>query len=143
MSNVSRIKEKLLSAIQDKDARAFESALRGAFEVGLPKDLSDILASALVMPWHTRHEDLASALQTLKAPAAVNALYDAALSRHEYLAYDETFGLARKCSWALADIGTPDAKKRLEQLARCPNPVVARYATKRLDSWEIECDRKG
>jgi hypothetical protein len=95
------------------------------------------------MPWHTRHEDIARALQRLRDPRTVDALFSAALSRHDYLAYDEFFGLARKCTWALADIGTIEAKRRLEQLAGSENPMIAGYARKRLGRWEEEMDRKG
>ncbi len=61
---------------------------------------------------------------------------------HEYLAYDQFFGLARKCTWALADIGTPEARARLVQLAGSENPLLASYAKKRLDRWDDERNRK-
>jgi len=66
----------------------------------------------------------------------------AARVRHEYLDYDEFFGLARKCAWAFADIGTPEAKAKLEQLASSENSLVAGYAKKRLDRWDDEKPRK-
>jgi hypothetical protein len=57
--------------------------------------------------------------------------------------YDECFGLARKCTWALADIGTPEAHARLEILAKHSNPQIAAYAQKRLDEWDDERPRNG
>jgi hypothetical protein len=60
----------------------------------------------ICVTWRPRHEDVATALQKLRNPVAVDALYTAAIARHDYLAYDELFGLARKCAWALADIGS-------------------------------------
>jgi hypothetical protein len=83
-----------------------------------------------------------NALQDIKDPRAVEGLFDAASVTHEYLAYDEFFGLARKCTWALADIGTPEARARLVQLAASENPLLAGYAKKRLDRWDDEQNRK-
>lgn len=132
----------LLSAIQAEDADAFELAVRSAFAAGLPRDLADLFSDALLMSWHTRHEDLARALQKMKNPASVEALFAAATTRHAYLEDDEFFGLARKCSWALADIGTPLARLKLERLATNENPTIAAYAQKRLDRWDDEILRK-
>jgi hypothetical protein len=137
------IRERLEQAIEARNAHAFELALTSAYQLGLTRDLAGPLTQALLMGWHTRHEDVARALQTLKDPVAVDALFEAALSKHDYLEYDEFFGLARKCTWALADIGTVDAKRRLERLAACENAQISAYAQKRLDRWEDEKERKG
>ena len=81
-------------------------------------------------------------LQHLKDPRAIDALFSAATVSHDYLSYDEFFGLARKCTWALADIGTPEARARLEALAAHEVPQIAEYAKERIDNWEDELDRK-
>lgn len=143
MSEAGTIKAELLEAIDARDADALEHAVSAAFEVGLPSDLVDILADALLMPWHRRHQDLALALQTLRDPSSVAALFAAANAQYDYLGYDESFGLARKCTWALADVGTSEAKERLRDLSRSTNTVIAAYAKKRLDRWEHELPRKG
>lgn len=142
MGASSELRANLLIAIQSQDADAFELALRSAFAAGLPRDLADVLTEALTFPWHTRHEDLATALQKMKDPASVEALFAAATAQHAYLEFDEFFGLARKCTWALADIGTPLARQRLAELAANPNPTIAAYAQKRLDGWQHELGRK-
>lgn len=126
-----------------QDASAFESALVEAYRVGLSRELHDVLTEAIVMDFHTRHEDIAHALQKIKHPASVDALFSAATRAHEYLEYDELFGLARKCTWALADIGTDAARARLRELAQDPNPIIAGYALKRLNHWDEESSRKG
>lgn len=143
MSNVKAIRQLLQAAIEARDGDAFEHAVVSAFEAGPPHELSDIFTAALPMQWHTQHEDLVSGLQTMKAPEAVDVLYETALLTYEYLDYDEFFGLARKCTWALADIGTPAARMRLKQLAGCANELIAGFAQKRLDSWQAELVRKG
>jgi hypothetical protein len=139
---MASVREKLEQAIEARDAAAFELALNAAFRAGLTPDLAGLLARALSMSWHTRHEDVVGALQQLKDPVAVDALYWAALAKHDSLDYDEFFGLARKCTWALADIGTSEAKRRLEDLAAGNNEVIAGYAKRRLDAWEKEKGRK-
>ena len=142
MNASSEIRADLILAIRAEDADRFEFAVRSAFTAGLPPDLADVFAEALLMPWHTRHEDLVSALQKMKSPASVEALFAVATTRHAYLEYDEFFGLARKCTWALADIGTPLARQRLDELAANLNPTIAGYARKRLDRWDDELQRK-
>jgi HEAT repeat protein len=113
-----------------------------AFQVGLRSEFATPLVQLLPVPNHRAHEDIVGALQELKDPNAVDALYEAAFVRHEYLDYDEHFGLARKCTWALADIGTPDAFAKLQSMAASENPQIADYARKRIDAWSEERDRK-
>jgi len=125
------------------DEDAVESAVFNAYEAGFSRDFVPALLTLISRRDHTCHEDVVSALQDLRDPRAVEALYDAALVDHEYLAYDEFFGLARKCTWALADIGTPEAHSRLQALAKHNNSQIAGYAKKRLENWDGERDRKG
>jgi hypothetical protein len=131
------------AAIERADGDAFERALNEAWHANLPAAIGPLLVQALPMTWHTRHEDVVHALQRLREPTAVEALYREATAVHGYLEYDEEFGLARKCTWALADIGTEEARSRLEELSRNANATIAAFAQKRLDHWDEERDRKG
>lgn len=132
----------LESAIRARNPELVESALSAAFP-----GLHPIHAPALILlaedPWHQRHEDVVLALQDLRSPEAVDALERTTFSVHQHLAYDENSGLARKCTWALADIGTPEAREALVRIANCKNPTIAGYAKKRLDNWQKELPRKG
>ncbi|MFL6332847.1 MAG: hypothetical protein ACJ754_05815 [Pyrinomonadaceae bacterium] len=130
-------------AIQAKDGERVELALNECFRAGLAQEHVPALIGLLGQSWHSRHEDVVSALQQLKDDRAVDALYEEAHASYEYLEYDEFYGLARKCTWALADIGTPEAKAKLEVLAREDNELVAGYARKRLNQWDAELHRKG
>lgn len=134
----------LQEAVASRDAREAEYALMlcGLFG-GVSVDQIEVLTDLLIAPWHTCHEDVALALQGLRAPATADALARAALMKHEYLAYNDSHAFARKCTWALADIGTPEARAHLERLARVEDKEVASYAQKRLDNWEDELSRKG
>ena len=132
----------LHSAIEAKDGERVEHALNECFRAGFAPEHVPALIGLLGQPWHSRHEDVVSALQQLKDARAVDALYEEAQASYAYLEYDEFYGLARKCTWALADIGTPEAKAKLEALAREGNELVAGYARKRLDRWDAELHRK-
>lgn len=133
----------LWSAIEAKDAERLESALYDCYKSGLTPGHVPALMGLLRQPWHYQHEDVVLALQELKDPRAVDALYEEAHASYEYLAYNDSCALARKCTWALADIGTLEAKAKLEALAREGNELVAGYAQKRLNQWGKELSRKG
>jgi hypothetical protein len=80
----------------------------------------------------------------LRDPSTADALAEAASMKHEYLdQLDDGHAFIRKCTWALADIGSPKARRHLERFAQAADPVVAGYAQKRLDQWEQELGRKG
>ena len=123
----------LNNSIESGDPDIVEEAVAAAFSVGLQEEHIPALIHLLELDWHTRHEDIVRALQSLKSPKAVDILYSTAMRNFDYLDYDEDFGLARKCTWALADIGTPDAWQKLQNLARSQNEIIAGYAQKRLD----------
>jgi hypothetical protein len=143
MANTTEVRARLIEAIRGQDADGLERAVASAFQAGVLGAVSEVFVEAILLPWHHSHEDLARALQIAKDPRAVEALFETAFARYEYLDYDEFFGLARKCTWALADIGTAEARERLQGLARSENVIIARYAQKRLDQWHEELSRKG
>lgn len=130
------------AAAASGDAFAIENAVRRAYSDGLKTAYAPTLIEILTQTNHRRHEDVVTALQILKDPRAADALFQAALIQHDYLNYDENFGLARKCTWALADIGSPTAFEYLQRLAAGSNGVIAGYAQKRLERWEDESERK-
>lgn len=132
----------LENAIDLKDAQGVEGSLISIWSTGLNPAMCGALTTLVEAPWHRRHEDVVRAIQQLQCASAVPALERAALAAHDYLNYDAFFGLARKCTWALADIGTPEARSALERLAQSSNPQVAAYAGKRLDRWQDELARK-
>ena len=57
------VQERLVQAMAARDPAAFDLALNSAHRAGLPRDLVTILAEGLAMVLHTRHEDVARALQ--------------------------------------------------------------------------------
>ena len=135
------------SIFQDFEA-ALEIANQDAIEAfylqhNFQSEHGSILIKLLNLDYHQCHEDLVLTIQQLKLPEAVDVLYSTALKKYHYLEYDELFALARKCTWALADIGTLAAQEKLRQLAGGDRQIIAGYAQKRLNNWERELHRKG
>jgi Domain of unknown function (DUF4291) len=91
--------------------------------------------------WHSNHENIASYFQSTRNPLSSDILYKTAL-RDDIEEFDYK-PLTRKCTWALADIGTEQSKQYLERLANCGDIVTEEFAKKRLDNWESELGRKG
>lgn len=127
-----RAVELLDKARQERSPEDVELSLILVGKFGSLPSALHILNQLLAEGWHYRHEDIALALEELHDPSSIEPLYRAALSRHEYLDYDDGYALARKCTWALYKIGTPEAFERLRDLSRGENLVIAGYARKRL-----------
>lgn len=132
----------LESARQEMDGDAVEALLFVIDRLNINIDLVDLFILLLPATWHHLHENIVSNLQELKDPRAAQALYRTALTQYDYLEYDDAFGLARKCTWALADIGSIEARTLLEDLAVIENKIIAYYAQKRLNNWDAEIKRK-
>jgi hypothetical protein len=132
----------LADATASGDADSVECALVIAQGRSGDGDVVPLLVELLRARWHTRHEDVAFWLQQLRDARAIDALAEAALTKHAYLAYDNSYALARKCTWALADIGTAEAQDKLRALAAGADEEIAGYARRRLDRWSDERARK-
>jgi hypothetical protein len=133
----------LEKAYKERNHEDLGCALLIGLTFGFAPKQTDLLCSLLEADWHQSHEDIVGILADLRAPNAVGALERTAHALYEYLDYDEFFGLARKCTWALADIATPEAHQALTRLAASDNSLIAGYARKRLATWQTESHRKG
>lgn len=125
------------------DAASIECALMIAPGRTGDLDVVPTLIELLGSEAHVRHEDVARWLQQLRDPRAVEALHAAALTEHGHLGHDGGHALARKCTWALADIGTPEAREKLRLLAEGDDAEIAGDALRRLERWGEELARKG
>ncbi|MEL6987814.1 MAG: DUF4291 domain-containing protein [Bacteroidota bacterium] len=91
--------------------------------------------------WHYEHDHIVSNFQWMSNAKSIDSLYETALNKEiEPMDYKP---IARRCTWALADIGTVDAKLKLEGLAQCGDTLIEGFASKRFDNWEKEKYRKG
>lgn len=105
---------------------------------GRSRRATPILCSLLVRDDHKGHDDLADTLQNLRDPRSVECLFDRAHRALPYLDYNESSALARRCVWALHDIGTEEAVAKLEALAKDPREEVSAEAADRLLSLRRE-----
>ena len=122
----------LVTSAESHFADAVEFAIRDVIAIGLRSSHVEPLIALLRLDWHTRHEDIVGLLQCAKDDRASDVLFETATRKFSYLEYDESEGLARKCTWALADIGSARAVSHLRSLATNQNELVADYAAKRL-----------
>ncbi|MDO7877729.1 hypothetical protein Q5H93_23535 [Hymenobacter sp. ASUV-10] len=93
---------------------------------------TEVLCELLLQDWHFSHETIAHYLQQLKDPFSIPYLAATATKRFEYLAYDDTYQLARKCIKALAAIGTKEAISSLNNISMNENSAISGYASKEL-----------
>lgn len=134
---------KLKKIIAEKDSNeAYENGFSFIHTYEEDEEILLLLCQLFESDWHKRHEDMARAFQYISNPITAETLFKVAFSDFEYIRWNEYFPLQRKCTWALADIGTNEAKKYLEQIAGQANETIAEYATKRLVKWDFEFRRK-
>lgn len=134
--NSNSVMELLIIAYNEKNADDVDYSLTVAYEFNLITErYVDILCKLLESNWHYKHEDIARALQSLKSPNSIEALYKTSLTKFEYLEYDDSSALARKCTWALGDINTDESKKKLELIAsnEMLSEEIRDYAIKQLN----------
>ena len=125
--------ELLNEAILLQDSYELEDALAiGAYFKLWNLDLIPTFNTLLLEDWHFQHENIVLSLQAAKDPRSIEAIYLTAQKEFAYLDYDDTFGLARKCTWALADINTPESVEKLRSLAESENEIIRSYANERL-----------
>ena len=105
------------SVLATRDAVVLDRILTQARTLRLSVRWAPAFARLLGERWHTQQEDLADALQDMREPSTIDALYAVAHDAAPYNEVDDGRALARKCVWALHDIGTPAAIARLHQLA--------------------------
>lgn len=135
----------LQSIMRNRDDSALDSLLLTTHrsQGELPPEAVELIKELILADWHKQHEDLARTLQRHKKTTSVSALERAAQLTLPYLVEQQTLdAFHRKCTWALADIGTLEARNALIKLSRCDDIELAGYAQKRLDQWGDEIPRK-
>ena len=130
--------------ISKKDGNAvYESVCGFIYTYPRDEEILILLCEIFESDWHDRHEDLASSFQYIKHPITAKSLFKMTYSLTEYDKYNDTFPMQRKCTWALADIGTNESKNYLQEIEKTSNKIISSFATKRLVNWENELSRKG
>ncbi|TDW51590.1 uncharacterized protein DUF4291 [Flavobacterium sp. 270] len=134
---------KIKRFLVEKDSNGvYENAFSFIHTYEEDEEILLLLCQLFESEWHKAHEDMARAFQYISNPITATTLFKVAFSDFEYLSWNDCFPLQRKCTWALADIGTNDAKRYLEQIEKQANETIAEFATKRLVLWDFEFRRK-
>lgn len=131
------------TALQSREPYEVEESLMPLYQLSEIGEFINDLIELLKADFHFKHEDIVRLFQYAKDPKTCQVLKETAFKNFGYLNYDDSFGLARKCTWALADIGTSEAKNFLKEISETANDVISKYAMKRLENWNNELHRKG
>lgn len=129
-----QVYKELMKAIDGKDPSRVEDLIYLIFCFKLfDAGFIGLLNALLVCDWHKQHENIAMLLQKLKSPDSVLVLFETVTKQFKYLEYDEFHALAVKCIWALGDIGTEQAKEKLELLLKNGNAIIKENAEQQID----------
>ena len=90
--------------------------------------------------WHELHDWIASSFQERRHPSTANFMYNQIIKAN--IPEFEYKPITRRLTWALADIGTEQAKEFLLDLANSKDPLVKEFAQKRINGWDKELSRK-
>jgi hypothetical protein len=138
MNQLSKFNE----AVEMRNEQQFSEILSHDSE--LSKECVPLLCKELLSDWHELHEDIVFALQGLKDQRAVESIAKAIHIKFSHLIKWENYNeFARKCTWALADIGSVKAKGVLLELAQSNDGNISNFAQQRIENWEKELKRKG
>ena len=123
----------LEDAYRAQDGEDLECALTIGFAFGFAPEHTKTLCHLVEADWHVRHEDVVSALDKLRSPETVEALFRATQWIPKSLEYDDSRALAVKAIWALGKIPGTEAEAKLEMLARSENTILRQNAVEQLE----------
>ncbi len=127
--------DRLVLAANDKDVNALRHAV-----AHMDEDVSfaPLLAQLLLEAWHDSHEEIVAGLGLMGHHGAVTAISRAAVTPATYLVkQNKLHGFQRKCVYALARIGTIEARAALADLATSTDPHLSEYAREGLAMWPL------
>ena len=127
----------LTNAYQERDSDGVEYALLLGFLFQFNKNCMSILRTLLGSEWHCKHEDIVTVLDKDNDCNSAESFYEAAISQHEYLDYDEDFNLAKKAVRALGRLSCFSALVKLRLLYQSENKVIKASAAKRIKRYYL------
>lgn len=133
--------EQFDSILKSKDPQKVYEFYQLDFSECTEDEILQIEMKLFEQSWHTLHDELASNFQIKRNPLVAQLLCKSVLE--ETIPEFDYKPVSRKCTWALADIGTQEALDCLKAIAQSKDETLARYAQKRILQWEDELERKG
>jgi len=125
--------EWLEEAYQTQNAEELLCTLIIGGNFGFGPEHLDILRRLVDADWHYSHEGVVEALDGLRTPGAVDALFCATQWIPKSLEYDDCRALAVKAIWALGKIPGTEAETKLERLARSDHAILCKAAVEQLE----------
>jgi hypothetical protein len=126
----------LAAAVRCKDGEDVDLALIASFKFGFSLESLQDLLDLMSADWHCRHEDVVTALGTLRSPYSVYALFFATQWVPGYLEFDDARALATKALWALGGIPGEQAASLLKVLANWDDLIIREGAAAQLERRE-------
>ena len=122
--------ESLISdSITNKNEEEFDLLLTLLEHFKNTKNFDLILAELLIQPWHHFHDRIATILEFDKNEDTIEFLCKGAFYRCDNLEYESDYcSFNRKCIYALAKIGTPEALNCIEKISASNKPIISNYA---------------
>jgi HEAT repeat protein len=98
-----------------------------------------VLSRYLLEDWHELHEDIVFELGLIGDPSSVGFIAKAVLIPFKHLTeWGNLHEFQRKCAYALARIGTPEARSALQTLAADSDPFLREYGEEGLQKWPLK-----
>jgi hypothetical protein len=123
----------LEEAYKARNSVDIECALVVGFSFGFGPEHTAILCRLVDEDWHEDHENVVSALDELRTPLAIEALFRATQWIPGYLDFDEARALAVKAIWALGNLPGPEAETKLKAIARSDDAILRTNAEEQLE----------
>jgi HEAT repeat protein len=124
----------LIDAYRAKDIEA----LRDAVGHVKKRSAAPLLTKLLLEDWHDSHEDIAFELGLIGDPCAIDSIAKAVTLPVAYLVeWGNLHEFQRKCTYALARIGTPESRKALEALTQHSDSHIRECAIEGLEKWPL------
>jgi HEAT repeat protein len=110
-TNADYVINEIQKAIETKDADEMELVMQLIWFSDDYSKYTNLLNRLLLIPQHRSHQNITKTLQDIKSPTSVPYIRKALESNFDYLEYtfSESDAIAKWFSWALAEIGTPEA----------------------------------
>lgn len=124
----------LLAACHAKDPDALREALVQLNE----KSRAPFLARLLLEDWHDSHEDIVFELGLIGDPCAIAPIEQAIVTPFKSLVeWGNVHAFQRKCTFALARIGTAESREALQRIAKLPDRQLQACAEEGLHKWPL------
>ncbi|MBR0828142.1 hypothetical protein JQ596_21635 [Bradyrhizobium manausense] len=120
-------------AYRARHAKDLDCSLIVGFVFGFTPEHVVILCRLVDADWHHSHEDVVSALDELRTPAAAEALFRATRWVPKYLEFDDSRALASKAIWALGKLAGGEAESKLAILAASDDEFLRNAALKQIE----------